>query len=316
MNTLFTTLARALSPRRLVVLAVLGAASLWAYWPTLDEVVRKWARDPQYSHGYLVPLFSLYLLWWRREKLPAAPAGPNWWGAVLLACALVLRAAGVYWYFSWFEAVSLLPLLAGAALLLGGGPALRWSWPAIAFLIFMIPLPHRVETGLAHPLQRVATKTAAYTLQTLGLPALTEGNVIHVHEAQIGVVEACSGLGMLLLFFALAVGLAIRVRRPLLDRLVIVASAAPVAVAANVIRITVTAFLHVTVGGRWADLVFHELAGWLMMPLALGMLWVELYILSRLLVPLPERGRGPVRLAHPALTGAPASQPKKQAAAR
>jgi exosortase len=271
-------------------------------------------RDPQYSHGYLVPLFSLYLLWWRRGQLTGAQFRPNWWGALLLACALGLRLAGVYWYFSWFEAVSLLPLLAGIALLLGGWPALRWSWPAIAFLIFMVPLPYRLETGLAHPLRGIATATAAYTLQTLGLPALTEGHVIHVHEARIGVVEACSGLGMLLLFFALAVGLAIRVRRPLLDRLVIVASAVPVAIAANVVRITVTAFLHVTVGGRWADLVFHDLAGWLMMPLALGMLWLELYVLSRLLVPRRVRGLVPVHVVQSA--GASASRPKKHVAAR
>jgi exosortase len=197
-------------------------------------------------------------------------------------------------FFDWFEAFSLVPMLAGAALLLGGWPALRWSWPAIGFLVFMLPLPFRLETGLSQPLQRVATLVATYTLQTLGLPALAEGNVILIHEARIGVVSACSGLGMLLLFFAIAAGLVLRVRRPWPDTLVILASAAPVAVAANVARITATAFLHVTVGGRWADLVFHDLAGWLMMPLALGLLWVELQVLSRLLVERPaERPRVP-----------------------
>jgi exosortase len=301
MTDVFTTIARSLPPRRLGILAGLVAAFLWAYWPTLTEIVQKWARDPQYSHGYLVPIFSLYLLWWRRGQLGASLPGPSWWGAGLLAAGLVLRLAGTYVYFAWLEAVSLLPLLAGTALLLGGWPALRWSWPAIGFLVFMIPLPFRLETGLSQPLQRIATVAATYTLQTLGFSTLAEGNVILVDEARIGVVEACSGLGMLLLFFALATGLAIRIPLPWVDRLLLVASAAPIAVAANVIRITVTAFLHVTAGSRWADLVFHDLAGWLMMPLALGMLWLELRILSRLLVEAPARAREPLRLAPPAL---------------
>jgi exosortase len=315
MASSFTALARSLSPGRVTVAAGLAAAILWAYWPTLDEVAGKWMRDPQYSHGYLVPLFSLYLLWWRRDRVAGACLTPSWWGLGLLAAGVALRLAGAYWYFAWFEAVSLLPLLAGVALLLGGWPALRWAWPAIAFLFFMLPLPFSLETGMPYRLQRGATLISTYTLQTLGLPALSEGNVILVHQVRIGVVEACSGLGMLLLFFAIATGVAIRIRRPTLDRWLIVASAAPIAVAANVARITVTAVLHVTVGNRWANLVFHDLAGWLMMPLALGMLWLGLKALDRLLVARPARPAR-VRLSWLAAAGASPLRPVPQAAGR
>lgn len=302
------------SPPRLGIVAALGAAFLWAYWPTLTEIVHKWVRDPQYSHGYLVPAFALYLLWWRREELKDGPADGNGWGALLLAAGFALRLTGTYLYFSWLEAVSLLPLLAGTALLLGGWRALRWSWPAVGFLVFMVPLPYSLETGMAYPLQRIATLTATYTLQTLGLPALAEGNVVLVNEARIGVVEACSGLGMLMLFFAIATGVAIRVPGPLVDRLLIVASAAPVAVAANVIRITVTALLYATAGSYWADLVFHDLAGWLMMPLALGLLWLELKILARLLVEVPAPALVPVSLVRPTpASHYPSRQPRQLA---
>jgi exosortase len=254
----------------------------------------KWSNDPQYSHAYLVPGFALLLLWLRRRQLSAAWPGVNWWGMVPLVAGVGLRLAGTHFYFDWLEAVSLLPLLAGVALLLGGWPALRWSWLSLAFLVFMIPLPFRVETGLSHPLQRVATLVSTYLLQTIGRPAFAEGNVIVVNDATVGVVTACNGLGMLLLFFALATGVAILSDRPLLDKLFIVASAAPIAVLANVIRISVTTILYETAGQRWADLVFHDLAGWLMMPLALGMLWLELLILSRLLVERPADQTRPV----------------------
>lgn len=289
--------------RPLVLMTAVMGSIVWAYWPTLCEIARKWTHDPQYSHGYFVPLFTVYLLWQRRQ-FAAANFLPSWWGAALLLTAVLLRGAGGLFYNDWLDALSLLPLIAGAVLLLGGWPMLRWSGQAIGFLFFMIPLPYRLETGLAHPLQRLATLTATYTLQTLGFPALSEGNLIHVNQARIGVVEACSGLGMLLLFFAMATGVAILARRPLLDKLLIVASAAPIAVLANVIRITVTAFLHVTVGSRWADLVFHDLAGLLMMPLALGMLGVELWLLRRLLVDRPLPRLEPIRVSQPPPRGA------------
>jgi exosortase len=243
----------------------------------------KWSTDPQYSHGFLVPLFAAALLWVRKPLLADRPLQPGPWGLVLVIVGLTLHLAGGYVYFDWLDMISLLPLLAGVCLCYGGRPVLRWAAPSIAFLVFMLPLPYRVEVSLSHPLQRLATVASTYVLQTLGFGAVSEGNIIIMENSRIGVVEACNGLGMLVTFFALATGVALVIKRPLLDRLLIVLSAAPIAVAANVIRITVTGILHAKVGGEIADLVFHELAGWLMMPLALGMLWFELWFLSRLL---------------------------------
>jgi len=148
----------------------------------------------------------------------------------------------------------------------------------------MLPLPFRLEGAMAYPLQRVATKVSTYALQTLGFPALAEGNVIHLEDHEIGVVEACSGLSMLFTFIAMATGVVLVIRRPWLDKLLIVASAIPISLLVNMIRITVTGVLHEMVGSRLANLVFHDLAGWLMMPMALGLLWLELDLLSRLLV--------------------------------
>ncbi|MGH7171106.1 MAG: exosortase/archaeosortase family protein [Gemmataceae bacterium] len=305
MRTLFDSMRS----RPLLPLTVVTGSIVWAYWPTLCEIARKWMHDPQYSHGYFVVVFAVYLLWQRRQLMPAVRT-PSWWGAALLLAAVLLRGCGALFYNDWLDALSLLPLLAGAVLLLGGWSMLRWSWLTIGFLIFMIPLPFRVEHGLAHPLQRVATLTATYTLQTFGFPTFAEGNVIHVKEASIGVVEACSGLGMLLLFFALATGVAILTRCGFLDKMLIVASAAPIAVLANVIRITTTAFLHVVAGSRWADLVFHDLAGWLMMPLALAMLWVELWLLRRLLIERPVPSLAPIRFSQPQPRG-PRQRPRR-----
>src|SRR5262249_8377614 len=139
----------------------------------------------------------------------------------------------------------------------------------------------QVETALAHPLRRLATVASTYCLQTLGFPALAEGNVIVIGALKLGVIDACNGLGMLVTFFALSTAAALIAARPLLDRLVIVASAIPIALVANVVRITGTAVVYETLGSDVGELLKHDLAGWLMMPLALGLLWLELKVLAK-----------------------------------
>jgi exosortase len=280
--------------RRPIVLAGTAAAValLWVQWPTLTGVAERWGRDPQYSHGYLVPLFSLFLLWHRRDCFPSGPARSSWWGLALLAAGLMMRLTAAYFYFPWLAPLSLLPCVAGLAVLVGGWSALRWSWPAVAFLAFMLPLPYQLEIALAHPLQRVATLTSTYALQTLGFAAFAEGNVIRMGQVRIGVVEACSGLSMLLVFLALATAVAVLVRRPWPERVVLLVSALPVALVANILRITVTGVLYKTAGKELADLVFHDLAGWLMMPLALVLLAAELRLIAWV-VPSAEPGPGP-----------------------
>ncbi len=272
-----------IAPARLLAAAV-AAALLWAYWPVLEAMTRKWVNDPQYSHGFLVPPFVAFLLWTRRHRLPAAWPAPSAWGVALLAAGAALRLAGAFWYYDWPEAVSLLPCLGGLALLAGGGPALRGAWPGIAFLLFMVPLPYRLESALAGPLQEVAAWACTVALQALGRPAVADGNLIAVNGLQIEVVVACSGLGSLFVFFAIASGLALVSRRPLVDRIILVLSAAPVALLANVVRITATALLQEAAGGEGTFATFHDLAGWLMMLLAFGVLWAELWLLRHLFV--------------------------------
>jgi exosortase len=273
--------------RRTATIALLVPAGclMWALWPSMAAMADRWASDPRYAHGYFVPMFAAALLWMRRERLSQGGAPrPSTWGLVPVAIGAALQVAGGYLGVEWLDGVSLLPYLAGLALLIGGRRALAWSWPSIAFLVFMVPLPWRIETALGGPLQTIATLISTYSLQTLGLMAFSEGNVIQLNEGQIGVVEACNGLSMLITFIALSTAAALVVRRPLLDRLVLVASAIPVALLANIFRICLTGVLQETVGGHASSTFYHDLAGWVMMPLALALYWLEIAVLARLLL--------------------------------
>lgn len=272
-------------------LAVVALATVvWSYWTTLRDVAERWTTDPQYSHGFLVPIFSAYLLWTRRGMLVAGELAPRWWGVGLVALAVMLRLIGHFFYQPWLDAGSLLICLAGIAAAAGGRRALIWSGPAILFLIFMLPLPYGVQSILGGVLQRIATLISTYSLQTFGVPALSDGNVILLSETKLGVVEACNGVSMLITFFALATAVAILAPRSLVEKTLIVASAVPIAILANVIRITATGLLYEASRSDLARIVFHDLAGWLMMPIALGMLLVELFILGRSIVPLGSDG--------------------------
>jgi exosortase len=292
-----------------VSLLILTACTTWALWPALVQMQARWAGDPRYAHGYLVPLFASALLWMRRSRLPwfkladkgaemadlpdpkrrskpksGVRVGGRAWGLAIVGLGATIQLVGAYYRIDSLEGLALLPYLAGICVLLGGWPALDWAWPSIAFLAFMIPLPWRLENALGPPLQSIATVSSTYLLQTLGFMAFAEGNIIQLNEARIGVVEACSGLSMLITFIALSTAAALVVNRPLLDRVVLVLSSIPVALLSNIIRITVTGILHDTVSGHAADTFYHDLAGWLMIPLALLLYWLELWILSHILV--------------------------------
>ncbi|MBI1313468.1 exosortase [bacterium] len=267
---------------------------VWSYWPTLATLAHRWSIDPQYSHGFIVPLVAAALIWLRRDKLSRGELLPSWLGLPLIAAAVGMRLAASRFYFEALDWLSLLPSVAGVCLLLGGRTAWRCAWPGILFLSFMVPLPYRIETLLGGPLQSIATLASTFTLQTLGFPAIAEGNLIRIDETTIGVAETCSGLRMLVVFFAVSTAVAILIDQTVWERGLIVVSAVPIAMLCNVVRITATGILFETVGSTWAKLVFHDFAGWLMMILALVTLRIELWLLAHILVAPPPRDVIPV----------------------
>jgi len=273
------------------LLAPLGLCSLalsWTFWPTFAELAYTWNTNQQYGHGWLVPLFAAYLLYHRREKLDSAQLRPSLWGLVLLAAGLGMRLTSTYLYFHSIEQMSLIPCLIGLTLLCGGSAAIRWAWPSLLFLVFMIPLPFSVATALAGPLQSLATLSATFLMQTMGLPAISEGNVIFLNEHQIGIVEACSGLRMLVVFFALSTGVVLISNRHWVDRTILFFSAIPIALLSNLFRITATGVLYNLGMSETANHFFHDLAGWFMMPLAMSMLFVEIKLLDALFLDKPQ----------------------------
>lgn len=261
---------------------ILGTLAI-VYSSSFRILLSAW-EQPDYSHGYLVPIFAVFLLWFRRDLMPAAPWRGSPWGVVLLALSGLSYLAAGMMGFNLIIAFSIIPCVAGIVLMLGGWPMMRWAWPSIVFLCFMIPLPQAMETMARIPLQRLAAISSTYLLQTLGLPAVANGNVIQLSEYPINVAEACSGLRMLMTSVALTCGLAFVLNRPAWERLFVLVSAVPIALAVNVIRVTVTGLCHEYFGPDVAETVFHDFAGYMMPALAVLLLWLEIEILRRLTI--------------------------------
>ncbi len=206
--------SKAYKPEPIVILAglVLACAFLWTYTfagkegtGSLRYLWNAWFT-PDYQHGFFVLPFCLFLLWYRRDMMTGIPARGSWWGLAFFALWAGVRLYGVYFNYSWFQHASIIPGVAAITLFVGGWGALLWAWPAIMFMVFMIPLPGMATDFLSQPLQRVGSYFTVFLIQTLGIPAMRSEVTINLRNMPLNVAETCSGIRMLMLFFALCVG--------------------------------------------------------------------------------------------------------------
>jgi exosortase len=261
-----------------------------AYWDMFTLTSAAWSED-LYSHGWIVPLFAVGLLWLRWEPFQPVPTSERYLGLLLLGFGLATRLLAAEYTILPLDRLSFIPSVFGAFILVGGLQTIRWAWPGLIFLVFMFPLPTVLETSVLNRLQHMATISSTFVLQTLGVAAFREGNLITIPGMgqPLNVAEACAGLRMATIFGALAVAMVFIIERPWWDKFVILLSAIPIALIVNIVRITVTALLSMLVGqdNYAVQKICHDYAGYvIMMPLALALLWIELQILERVTIPV------------------------------
>jgi exosortase len=238
---------------------LLGLALLLAYLyaPVFADLARQWAVDTTFGYGYYIPGVAAYLIWERRGRLARTTPRSSWWGYPLLVlglAALVLgRAGGI----QVSARVSLIPVLFGLALFLGGPEVARLLAFPFTFLALMIPLPADVLQRLSWPLQLFTARFSTDVLHLLGYPVLLQGVYIDLPTIRLEVAEACSGFRSLVALGATGVLLAYLTQDRWTRRALLVAAVIPVAVLANAIRVTV----NIAVGIY--DGTFHAMAGWM-----------------------------------------------------
>ena len=251
----------------------------WLYWSILFHLAKQWSNDPNFSHGFFVPAFSLFVLWQDRASLARQPREPSSWGLLIVVFSLTVLVVGVLGAELFLSRISLLLLIAGLVIFFRGWPMFRAVLSPWAFLILMIPIPAIVFTQITFPLQILASKVAALLLPLLGVPVLREGNVINLPAMPLEIAEACSGIRSLLSLATLAVIYGYLVETRIWVRVVLALASIPIAVAANSLRIVGTGLLVQYWDPDKAEGFFHTFSGWLVFVVSLGML----FLLHRLL---------------------------------
>ncbi|NOY45645.1 MAG: exosortase [Deltaproteobacteria bacterium] len=270
-------------PAGLDLAVVLGATAV-LYAAVIPSMVQDWYLDENYSHGFLVPLVSLYLLWDRRREVAEAArrARGSWAGLVLCLVSLALFVLGRAGAELFLQRSSLVFLLMGAVLWLWGWRVFAKVLFPLAFLLFMVPLPYLVYDSVAFPLKLLAARVATDSLFWLGVPVFREGNIIHLASQTLEVADACSGIRSLVSLLALGVVYAYFMSRGWWRRLLLVVATVPIAIAANALRITGTGLLTHYVSPEAAEGFFHTFSGWVVFVAAFVMLFVVGWVLNRI----------------------------------
>jgi exosortase len=247
----------------------LGLILAGLYWGILRDLGRQWWDDANYSHGFIVPIFSGYLIWRERGRLRAlVPRGTAWGLVVLLGGigALVLGDLGAE---NFLSRSSLIVILAGLVLFILGAEAFRLTVVPLCYLFFMVPIPAILLYAVTFPLQQLAAEQAAWVLDGLGVPVLLDGNIIHLSQISLGVTEACSGIRSLVSLFAGAVAWAYLLLPGRWPMVAFVVATVPITILANAGRVVATGLIGQWLGVDYASGFFHELAGWVIYLFAL-----------------------------------------------
>lgn len=240
-----------------LVLTTLGIL----YYPVFVDLVYDWKVNDDYSHGFFIPVISCYLIYRMRHEIKAIGIQPANWGLlVVLAglCQLYIASVGSEYF---LKRTSLIVVLLGSSLFLFGKPITKKMLPPIGYLIFMIPLPAIIWNKIAFPMQLLSSEVTAEVVRFLGIPIFREGNILHLANMTLEVVNACSGLRSLVTMFALSGALAMLSNLDQWQKWILFFSSAPIAIIANTIRLSGTAVLASFYGPEVARGFLHDFSG-------------------------------------------------------
>jgi exosortase len=295
------------SPRFLWKPVAVGAALAFAYYSVFAKLGYDWWTDENYSHGLLIPAVIGYILWLERERLARTiqkPAG--FWGGLLVVLAILGLWVGTAGAELYVQRLSLVLMLAGVAIYFWGWRLLRLLAVPFVLLVLAIPIPAIIFNKIAFPLQIFASKCAVWAMRLFDIPVLRQGNVIELmprgarETKRLEVVEACSGIRSLMTLLTLAVVFAYFTRPRSKDgdgrggwlpniksygfwrAVILVASAVPIAILTNALRVSGTGVLSHYYGTEVADGFFHSFSGWVVYIVAFLLLFAVGWLLDKI----------------------------------
>jgi exosortase len=275
-----------------IKIGIIGLLFYLVYHIEIDRIVRQWVTNSSWSHGFIIPLFSLYFLHQAKEEILNRRFKPSYLGLFFLICGLAFYPFNIMQLrFGYLSPLSMIATLGAVVLFLGGWKLVKYTWLPVAYLIFAVPLPDRYYRSITIPMRIWAASISASLLSLVkDLHATASGVVIDIFykgqhlEPALDVAEACSGMRLLMAFLALGVAMAYLHKRPLWQRLVLLASTIPIAILCNIVRVAVTGFIHVLVGPEYVQGFYHDVLGLSMLPLAFGLYGALAWFMSNFFI--------------------------------
>jgi exosortase len=293
---------RELGVHNYVKIFVIAGLFVWLFHNEIESTVRIWCTDSSWSHGFLIPFFSLYFIHQHKKDILNLQPRPNYLGLFFLICGIVFYPLNkVHFRFNYLGPIGMLATLGAVILFLGGWRLVKYMWLPILFLVFAVPLPTRYYVSFTRPMRHIAALAAAALLNLVGqIEATASGVVIDIIykgqplEPPLNVAEACSGMRLLTAFLALGVAMAYLHHRPVWQRLVLLASTIPIAIFCNIVRVTVTGFIYVLLHPKYTQGIYHDTLGLAMLPLAFGLYGFLAWFMSSLFIEETEAAAGDI----------------------
>lgn len=282
-------LFRAWRPIDAILLASLVLAAIVAAWPAWRDIFSVGWHDPEQSHVLLAIPVAIWLTWLRRARLVNARPAWSLAGPLVIAGAWALGDYGLATSRDVFWHLAALLLVIGAALtIVGPRMLLRFAVPAAALLALM-PIPGTIRTEIAQPLQEISAVCAKYLLEIVGVPVTRSGNMLVLNGHPVVIAEACNGMRMVAALGVVAYTFAFSVPAKPAVRVLLLALSPLLAVIVNIIRLMPTVLFYGYADDGFAHL-FHDVSGWLMMLVALGVLWSFMRLLRWMELPVLNYG--------------------------
>ena len=264
---------------------LLGALVILLYFPILQGLIKQWWNEPDFSHGFIVPVFAGYVVWLTRERWQAIPPQPDGRGLFVILAALCMLLAGSVAAVLFVSRLSMLVLLLGIVLYLAGREMISEMAFPLGYLLLMIPPPEIIYNQITFPLQLWASRVAFTLLQWVHVPVLLEGNILLLPNYSLEVAEACSGIRSLLSLIALTVAYGYIAEKRGWLRVALVFITVPVAILSNSLRVFGTGLATYWIGPEWANGFLHEMSGFVVFFVAAGFIvlvhWVVALFLRR-----------------------------------
>lgn len=246
----------------------------------LVELVRRWTTQEEYSHGFLIPVVTVWLLLARRDAIFAGIGRPSWDGVICILLAMLMHIIGQLSAIFVLSQLAFIIALVGITLAVGGLPLFKLTIVPLAFLFFAIPLPYFIDANLSLQLQLISSKLGVAFIELFQIPVYLQGNLIDLGTYKLQVVDACSGLRYLFPLVSLSFLAAYLFQAPIWQRALVLFSSIPITIAMNGFRIGIVGVTVDRWGPRMAEGFLHFFEGWIIFAACALLLLVEIYLFS------------------------------------